>query len=74
MFCRPALFACGQRRQVIDNGICPCIADQVKVFIFVYDRHNIPLRIQAVTQQDDVMLQMKLRQHLAYHGLGDHHV
>ena len=27
MFCRPVLFACGQRCRVIYNGICPCIAD-----------------------------------------------
>ena len=68
MCCRPALFACGQRRQIIDNGISPCIADQVRVFIFLYDRHKILLHIPAATQDDDIFLRRKLRHHLAYHG------
>lgn len=70
MLCWSALFSSGSWRQVIQDRISPRTADQVKVIIFLYDGYEVLLYILAVAQNDDILLCMKLRHHIAYHGCG----
>ena len=66
MLCRSAPFP-GFCRGIYD-GIRPCIADQVKVRVFIHDRHKPLLYIPAVAEDDDIPFPAEFGHHSAYHG------
>ena len=68
MLCRSAPFAGPLRCKVVNDRVRPCIADQVKIWIFVYNAYQIFLCISAVTKNDHVFLRSKDGHYLAYHG------
>lgn len=67
MFGRPPFSAGRRRSQVIDYGIQPGIANQVKIWIFINYGYQILFYIPAVAKDDDILLFPEFR-----HNLPDH--
>ena len=56
------------RCKIIHDRINPCVTDQIQVWIFVNDGHQVLFRIPAVTKNDDVFFAAKFRHDLPDHG------
>ena len=70
MRCRPFLFSRPLWREVVKDGIRPCIPDQAKVLVFIHNGNKVLFYIPAVTEDDNMVLTAEFRHHLADHGHG----
>ena len=70
MRCRPFLFSRPLWREVVKDGIRPCIPDQAKVLVFIHNGNKVLFYIPAVTEDDNMVLTAEVRHYLADHGHG----
>ena len=56
------------RCKIIKDRIRPCVPNQAKVWVFVYNRNKILFCIPAVTRDDDMIFAVKFRHNLPDHG------
>lgn len=63
----PSPFLRTLRRQVVHDGIKPCVSNQVKVFIFIDDGNQRFFHIPSVTENDVILLFGKPRHHKAHY-------
>ncbi len=56
------------RCKIIHDRINPCITDQIQIWIFLNNGHQILFCIPAITKNDDMFLATKFRHNLPDHG------
>ena len=56
------------RSEIIHDRINPCIANEIKVWIFINNRDQIFLCIPAVTENNDMFFAEEFRHDLTDHG------
>ena len=54
--------------KIIHDRITPCIANQIRIRIFINDGYQVVFCISAVTRDDDMIFAVKFRHNLPDHG------